>query len=61
MKLTKKQIEIIINHTPKELKGTFPVIHCELGYYMKSDANWSYHAGYTADGFLVVTVYGQVQ
>ena len=61
MKLTKKQIDIIINHTPEELKGTFKTIVCELGYFMKAETNWAYHAGYTADGFLVVTVFGQVQ
>ena len=61
MKLTKKQIDIIIAHTPKELKGTCPAIVTDFGYYMKSNANWSYRAGYTYDGFLVVTVFGHVQ
>ena len=61
MKLTKKQIDIIIRNTPKELKGTFPKTEDELGYFMPYDANWSYRAVYTTDGVLVVTVYGQVQ
>lgn len=61
MKLTKKQIDIIIAHTPKELKGSCPAIVADFGYYMKAGANWIYHAGYTHDGFLVVTVFGYVQ
>ena len=61
MKLTKKQIKTIIANTPSALKGTFPTTADELGYYMKADANWAYHAVYTTDGVLVVTVYGQVQ
>ena len=61
MKLTKKQIEIIIAHTPVELKGTYPAIIANFGYFMKTDANWSYRAGYTSDGYLVVTVFGCVQ
>lgn len=61
MKLTKKQIDIIIDHTPDELKGTYAPIIANFGYYMKSDANWSYQAGYTVNNVLVVTVFGQVQ
>ena len=61
MKLTKKQIDIIIAHTPIELKGTCQTIVESFGYYMPSNANWSYHAGYTSNGFLVVTVFGHVQ
>lgn len=61
MKLTKKQIDIIIANTPAKLKGTYPAIVADLGYFMKADANWSYKAGYTFDGYLVVTVFGCVQ
>ena len=62
MKLTKKQIDLIIKNTPEFLKGTFPKVGDELGTYQKSDANWSYHAVWTQDlNMLVVTVYGQVQ
>lgn len=61
MKLTKKQIDIIIKNTKPELKGTFPVIVETLGYYTKSECNWSYRAGFTSEGFLVVTVFGEVR
>lgn len=61
MKLTKKQIDTIIENTKKELKGTQQSLHTELGYYTKSCANWSYCAGWTYDGELVVTVFGEVQ
>ena len=61
MQLTRKQINKIIEHTPEELKGTFPTVVEELGIYTKADANWSYHAGWTRAGDLVVTVYGEVQ
>lgn len=61
MKLTKKQIDIIIRNTPEKLKGTFPTITETLGYFMKAETNWSYRAGYTRDGELVVTVFGEVQ
>ena len=60
MKLTKKQIDVIIKNTPVNLKGTFPVVKDSLGYFQPNDANWSYHAVYTENGFLVVTVFGQV-
>ena len=46
MKLTKKQIDIIINNTPAELHGK-SVGSCagvELGYYQPAGANWAYHA-----------------
>lgn len=60
MKLTKKQIEIIRNNTPEELKGTQTTLDEELGTFQKAGANWSYHAGWTYDGQLVVTVYGEI-
>lgn len=60
MKLTKKQIDLIREHTPEELKGKQPGIFQSLGYFMPSGANWSYQAGWTYDGVLVVTRFGQV-
>lgn len=61
MKLTKKQIEAIKAHTPEELKGKQVSIWDTLGSYSKANANWSYRAGWTRDGILVVTVFGEVQ
>lgn len=61
MKLTKQQIYTIIKHTKPKLKGTPASICEELGYYQKIGTNWSYIAGWTYDGDLVVTVFGQVQ
>lgn len=61
MKLTKKQIDLIIKNTKPELKGTHQSIKTTLGYFMPYNANWSYIAGWTYDGDLVVTVFGQVQ
>jgi len=66
MKLTKKQIDMIIENTPEELKGRQD-LHFDgedLGRYMKPGANWSYRAGFiTHNGVkvLVVKVHGQVQ
>ena len=61
MKLTKKQIDSIIESTKKELKGTQAGIYKQLGYFMPNDANWAYYAGWTNGGDLVVTVFGEVQ
>ena len=61
MNLTKKQINLIIENTKKELKGTQKSITKILGYFQKSGANWAYNAGWTNDGDLVVTVFGQVE
>jgi hypothetical protein len=61
MNLTKKQINLIIEKTKEELKGTQTHIGTTLGYYQKSGANWSYIAGWTNDGELVATVFGEVQ
>ena len=60
MKLTMAQIKQIQKHTPENLKGTYPTIVENLGFFQKADANWSYWAGWTKDGILVVTVYGKV-
>lgn len=63
MKLTKKQIDAIRSHTSKtypEIVGTFPCIEEELGCYTPANANWGYHAGWTTDGDLVVTLFGEV-
>ena len=65
MKLTKKQIDIIIKNTPALLRGC-PVGSCagvELGYYQPAGANWSYHAqyiDYNGAPVLVVTQFGHI-
>lgn len=61
MNLTLRQIKRIIEHTPEHLKGKFVSIHIELGSFVPSGCNWGYRAGWTADGELVVTVFGKVQ
>jgi len=61
MNLTKKQINLIIENTKKELKGTFTSISKILGYFQKADANWSYQAGWDHENNLIVTVFGEVQ
>lgn len=58
MKLTRKQIELIKANTKPELKGKAKTIDVLLGHYTKAGANWSYLAGWTKDGELVVTVFG---
>lgn len=60
MKLAKQQIDAIREHTPSELKGKQVSLLDELGHYRKPSANWSYRAGWTRDGILVVTVFGEV-
>ena len=60
MKLTKKQIEIIRENTKKELKGTQKSICRTLGYFQPTNANWSWVAGWTYEGDLVVTRFGEV-
>lgn len=60
MKLTKKQIDIIRAHTPDEMKGTQVRIDEYLGSFQKEGANWKYHAGWTREGVLVVTAFGEV-
>ena len=60
-RLSKRQIDAIIRRTPESLKGTFHGFEEILGYYSKADTNWAYIAGWTKDGDLVVTVFGQVR
>lgn len=60
MKLTKKQIEIIREQTKQELKGRQKGISITLGYYTPRNANWSFLAGWTYEGDLVVTRFGEV-
>ncbi len=63
MNLTKKQIEIIKNHTPKELRGKSLSLWDFLGYFTPAGANWSYRVGYVQYKkiyVLVVTRFGQV-
>jgi len=64
MNLSKKQIDIIIENTPKELKGKHRSFDSDLGHYMKYGANWSYQAGYVSHNnnqVLVVKVFGLIQ
>ena len=64
MKLTRQQINIIVENTPQELKGQQMRLEIDFGSYMKSNANWSYRAGYVKHNgqmVLVVTVFGEVQ
>lgn len=68
MKLTQKQIEIIRENTPKEIKGKQYTNINEaygdtLGYYQPSGANWAYTAQYiTYKGikYLVITRFGEI-
>lgn len=60
MKLTKKQIEAIRENTRKKLKGTHQNIATDFGYFTPYGANWSYCAGWTYGGDLVVTRFGIV-
>jgi len=64
MKLTKRQIDNIIEHTPAELKGFQKSFESDFGWYMKRDANWSYQAGWVQhnSGFvLAVKVFGIIK
>ena len=60
MKLTRKQVTAIIAHTPQELKGKQDHLTEELGYYQPSGVNWSYRAGWTYEGNLVVLYFGVI-
>lgn len=60
MNLTKKQIDLIVSKTKKSLKGKSMSISVTLGYFSPYGANWSYVAGWTYSGDLVVTRFGQV-
>lgn len=63
-KLSKKQINMIIENTPKELHGKevghFALVQ-ELGSFQKEGANWSYRAGWLENGQLVVVCFGHVE
>ena len=59
-KLTKKQIRAIVAHTPAELKGQQVRLDDILGCYQPASANWCYRAGWTRDGVLVVTQFGEI-
>lgn len=57
-KLTKKQIDIIRECTPAELKGSqkYPTVR-SFGYFMPSMANWAYCADYVEyNGVLILVV-----
>lgn len=64
MNLTKKQIEIIIENTPRELKGVnMAYTIADFGYYRPSYANWAYHACYIRyKGLMILVVkqFGQI-
>ena len=60
MKLTKKQVNAIIAHTPRELVGKSVSIAETLGGYSRPDWNWGYRVGWTYDGVLLVTRFGEV-
>lgn len=68
MKLTRKQIDIIRENTPKELKGKQASSVNEkygevLGYFQPSQANWSYTAQYITVNnikYLVATRFGEI-
>lgn len=63
MKLTKKQINLIISNTPSHLKGKVigsAAVYPILGSYTKAGANWSYIAGWY-EGALIVTVFGEIR
>ena len=60
MNLTKKQIELIRENTPEELKGYYVSIKTTLGYFQPSGANWRWVAGWTYEGQLVVTRFGEI-
>ena len=65
MKLTRKQIDIIILYTPSELKGkqVGSWTGYKLGSHTPSNANWSYIAqyiDYNGMPILVVTQFGEI-
>lgn len=63
MKLTKKQMQKIIDNTPEHLKGLAvgsTALVEELGDYQPQDANWSFRAGWLNSGELVVLQFGTV-
>lgn len=62
MKLSKKQIEMIINNTPSALKGAQIGFQGDIfGMYQKSGANWCYisvYIDYNGIRVLVVKQFG---
>lgn len=63
-RLTKRQIQQIIIHTPEELHGKAlgsAAMVETLGCFQPEDANWSYQAGWLNDGQLVVMVFGIIK
>lgn len=63
MKLTKKQIDIIVENTPQELRGYHTSFDCDLGYFAPTGANWAYLAGYVRHGdgmVLVAKLHGKI-
>ena len=64
MKLTKKQINQIREHTPKEIIGNTHFVSIEhFGYFQPYDANWAYIAQWVRiaeQEYLVVTLFGEV-
>lgn len=68
MKATFKEIKEIIKCTPEELKGKqiseLGIPARRMGYFMHSDANWSYCVQallYKNNIIEVVTVFGMIQ
>lgn len=61
MKLTWKQIIAIKNHTPLELKGKHTTLEETLGRFQPLNSNGIYLAGWTHEGDLVVTRFGEIQ
>ena len=65
MKLTKKQIDMIVLYTPEDLHGKAVSgwTGFDLGYYSPANANWAYHAryvDYNGIPVLVVTQFGHI-
>lgn len=63
MNLTRRQIQQIIKRTPQELRGKAigsSGIREVFGRFTPSGANWSYVAGWTDDGILVVIRFGTI-
>jgi len=72
MKLSKKQINLIIKNTPDFLKEKQYSFIEDFGYYRPSDANWSYQVGWVYNEaeiyhreqdkkYLVVKVFGVIK
>ncbi|MCL2228855.1 MAG: hypothetical protein FWC00_03435 [Firmicutes bacterium] len=64
MKLSKRQINAIVESTPQALKGGHASFESDFGYFMPCNANWSYQAGYVrynGNLVLVVKVFGAIR